>query len=100
MVCAIADSITMIYVKKSGSKSSFEPYNIDWIRTLSDEEWKAEREVVRKEFCKPCDEHKWIELRSILDMFDKVKSERDWAGVKPYGPSYSREHGYNLYKSE
>ena len=31
-------------------------------------------------------------------LFDKVKSDRDWAGLKPQGPAYHREHGFNLYK--
>ena len=30
------------------------------------------------------------------DLFDKIKSERDWAGQTPRGPAFHREHGWYL----
>lgn len=37
-------------------------------------------------------------FKRILDLFDKVKSEKAWAGMKPQGPALHHEHGYHLYK--
>ena len=74
-------------------------YSPEWIKGLSDKDWKREREIIRQMFCNP--KYSISErsmFQKILDLFDKVKSDRDWAGVKPYGPTYNREHGNNLYK--
>ena len=39
-------------------------------------------------------------LWSLMQLLDKKISEREWAGKIPTGPSYHREHGYNLYKPD
>ena len=75
-------------------------YSLEWIRKLSDKDWKSEREIIRQKFCDPkYNESTRIGFQDLLNLFDKVKSDRDWAGKKPQGPAYHREHGYNLYKS-
>lgn len=84
-----------IYSYKNPSK-----YSKRWIENLSDDEWEKERETVR---LKLSNNQNGTEVRFysyILSLFDKVKSKKDWNGVEPYGPSYPREHGYNLYKEE
>ncbi len=74
-------------------------YSIEWIKQLTDKEWETEREIIRKKFCDPkYDDGTRIGFQNLLKLFDKVKSDRDWAGLKPQGPAYHREHGYNLYK--
>lgn len=76
-------------------------YSPEWIKRLSENEWRAEREIVRQEMCDPSLEQSVRNTcRSILDLFDKVKSDRDWAGQTPRGPAYHREHGFNLYKDD
>ncbi len=48
-------------------------------------------------FCSPkYDDSSRDGFKRILDLFDKVKSERDWAGKKPQGPAFKREHGWYL----
>ena len=79
--------------------SSREPvkYSLDWISRLTDQEWENEREIVRQKFC--CPEYSTEvreDFKRILNLFDKVKSERDWAGKKPQGPAFRREHGWYL----
>lgn len=74
-------------------------YSLEWIKRLKDKEWETEREIIRQKFCNPkYDDDTRIAFQNLLCLFDKVKSDRDWAGLKPQGPAYHREHGYNLYK--
>ena len=74
-------------------------YSFEWIKKLTDKDWEIEREIVRQNMLNPkYDESKRINFQKLLDVFDKVKSDRDWAGKKPQGPAYHREHGFNLYK--
>lgn len=74
-------------------------YSIEWIKKLTDKEWESEREIIRQNFCNPeYKESVRLGFQNLLKLFDKVKSERDWAGITPQGPAYHREHGYNLYK--
>lgn len=74
-------------------------YSAEWIKKLTDKEWETEREIIRQKFCNPqYDDATRIGFQNLLRLFDKVKSDRDWAGQKPQGPAYHREHGYNLYK--
>lgn len=74
-------------------------YSLEWIKRLSDVEWKKEREIIWQNYCNlQYDEDTRSEFRNLLRLFDKVKNDRDWDGMKPKGPAYHREHGYNLYK--
>lgn len=99
-VCALA-----IY-KATKEKSPSEPikppkYSLNWIKLLTDSEWAAEREIVRQQYTNPkLDIDFRSKLWNILYLFDKVKSERDWAGKTPHGPAFHREHGFNLYKPD
>ncbi len=81
--------------------SSIEPskYSPEWIRKLSNTEWKIQRDIVQQKFNSPeYDIDTRNKFKLILDLFDKIKSERDWTGKTPSGPAYHREHGYGLYK--
>lgn len=99
-VCAFA-----IY-KATKEKSPSEPikppkYSLDLIKLLTDSEWAAEREIVQKQYNDPkLDIDFRGKLWDILKLFDKVKSERDWAGHTPRGPVFNGEHGGNLYKPD
>ena len=78
-----------------------EKYSLEWIKSLSDSMWEKERESVRQDMCNPrLGADVQAKCQNILRLFDKVKSERNWAGKTPKGPSYSREHGFNLYKPD
>lgn len=78
-----------------------EKYSREWIGSLSNGMWEKEREIVRQSMCNPkLGMEVQSECQNILRLFDKIKSERVWAGKKPMGSSYSREHGYNLYKND
>ena len=55
-------------------------YSLEWIKKLTDKDWEIEREVVRQKFCNPkYDESTRIGFQNLLSLFDKVKSDRDWA---------------------
>lgn len=72
-------------------------YSLEWIKKITDSQWETEREIIRQKFCSPkYDDSFRIKFQNILDLFDKVKSERDWAGKKPQGPASHREHGWYL----
>ena len=74
-------------------------YSLEWIKKLTDKDWEIEREIIRKKFCDPkYDGVIRIRFQNLLRLFDKVKNDRDWAGLKPQEPAYHREHGFNLYK--
>lgn len=78
-----------------------EPYSEEWIKNLSNEERKKEREKVRKKYSNPeYSDQERIRFSAILRLFDRIQSEIDWNGEKPRGRGYSREHGYNLYKDD
>lgn len=72
-------------------------YSLDWIKGLSDKQWETEREKVRQVVCSPKYSDSLREtFRKILALFDKVKSDKDWAGQTPKGPAFYREHGWYL----
>ena len=74
-------------------------YSIEWIKGLSDADWLAERKIIQDIFCSPkYSDAERIDAKRLLDLFDKVKSDRAWAEKIPRGPVYHREHGFNLYK--
>ena len=73
----------------------------EWIEGLSDDEWETERERVRLDFCNPdLDDDTRIRAQGLLFLYDKIKSDRDWAGKEYEGPAYHREHGFGLYKDD
>lgn len=74
-------------------------YSMEWIKRLADTEWDVERDIIQQKFLNPkYNDSMRSEFQRLLEVFDKVKSDRDWAGLKPQGPAYSREHGRSLYK--
>ncbi len=76
-------------------------YSDKWFKTASNKELKAEREIVRKQFCSAGDNFQLAAtLQNLLFLFDSVLSKREWEGKAPHGPGYHREHGYNLYKDD
>ena len=86
-----------VYIGLSDKEPS--KYSLEWIKKLTDKEWETEREIIRQKFCNPeYDESTRIGFQNLLRLFDKVKSDRDWAGINPQGSTYHREHGFNLYK--
>ena len=90
----IAFIASSIYYYKNPPK-----YSKKWIYNLNDDAWEIERELVRKKYASPdYSTDQKIGFKSLLDLFDKVKSSKVWAGQTPSGPSCHREHGYNLYK--
>ena len=92
-------AVTGYFFYKELSNLPPEKYSREWIEGLPDNQWKIEREIVREKSCSPAySTSQKIGYKRILDLFDRVKRERDWAGQTPRGPSYSREHGHNLYK--
>lgn len=94
-LCGIAAGgigLCTFVAKKEPSK-----YSLEWIKKLTDSQWETEREIVRQKFCSPeYDTDLRVKFKAILDLFDKVKSDRDWAGKTPKGPAFHREHGWYL----
>lgn len=86
-----------VYLGLSNKEHS--KYSLEWIKKLEDKDWESEREIIRQKFCNSkYDEPTRIGFQNLLMLFDKVKSDRNWAEIKPQGPAYHREHGFNLYK--
>lgn len=76
-------------------------YSLEWIKGLSDIQWENERQIIQDQYRNPKYDIPFREnCKRILELFDKVKSDKDWAGRKPQGPSYHREHGYGLFKKD
>ncbi|MBQ6934392.1 MAG: hypothetical protein IJN37_08425 [Clostridia bacterium] len=74
-------------------------YSLEWIKNLSNEDWEKERKFIQDHFRNPkLDTSFRNECKRVLDLFDKVKSDKDWAGKIHQGPAYHREHGFGLYK--
>ena len=101
LILGLGGLAVVVYGAYKGlSNKEYPKYSVEWIKKLTDKEWETEREIIRQKFCNPkYDEAMKIRFENLLRLFDKVKSDRDWAGAKPQGPAYHREHGYNLYKS-
>ena len=81
--------------------SGIEPqkYSNKWFDTAPDKVLEVEREIVRKKYCSAGDDFSSaVGLENLLHRFDFVLSKREWGDETPHGPSYHREHGYNLYK--
>jgi hypothetical protein len=90
-----------VAVYKYFSKREYPKYSYKWIEQLSDHDWAIEREIVRKKYCSPeFDIPTRVDFKRILDLFDKVRSNKLWDGKPMRGPAYHREHGFNLYKSD
>lgn len=89
--------VTGLFIRISNRKPA--KYSYNWIKSLTDKEWEDERKIIWQKYSNPeYDIDSRMRFWDLLELFDKVKSDRDWAGIKPQGPSYHREHGYNLYK--
>lgn len=76
-------------------------YSSKWFETVSDEVLNTEREIVRKQYCSAGENFSLaVRLENLLRRFDSVLSKRAWGDEIPHGPSYHREHGYNLFKND
>ena len=76
-------------------------YSKKWFESISDAVLNSEREKVRKAYCSSGRNYKKAcFLENLLGLFDAESSRRAWKGRKPSGPSYRREHGYNLFKPD
>ena len=75
-------------------------YSMAWIKGLSDSQWEIERQIVQDKYLdQRYDIPFRVDCKRILDLFDRVKSDRDWAGKIPRGPAYHREHA-GIYKPD
>lgn len=76
-------------------------YSPKWFKSTSDSVLHTERERVRLAYCSSGNDMSLAtQLENLLSRFDKELSDRAWAGQTPRGPSYHREHGFNLYKPD
>lgn len=65
------------------------------------DELREKRKKVHEEYLSyPKNDNYREYLLSLLPVFDKEISDREWAGRTPVGPGYPREHGYGLYKPD
>ena len=101
ILLAIVGTIGLGYLFYKGIGKNPDKYSLEWIKNLSDDQWRKEREFVQDQFRNPQLDTPFREnCKRILNLFDEVKSMRDWAGEIPKGPTYSREHGRSLYKKD
>jgi hypothetical protein len=100
VICGLGSLAVVSFVIYKGlANKEYPKHSLEWITKLTDREWETEREIIRQKFCNPkYDDSTRIGFQNLLRLFDKVKSNGDWAGIKPQGVAYHREHGYNLYK--
>ena len=76
-------------------------YSSKWFETISKEVLDNEREVVRKKYCSAGEDSVLADsMYRLLNRFDNVIGKRVWGDEVPHGPSYHREHGYNLFKED
>lgn len=77
------------------------PLSGRWFKNATIEELEKARKVIQDDYRNPkLDmDHRTL-CHNLLFTFDKAISEKKWAGRIPQGPSYSREHGRNLYKPD
>lgn len=76
-------------------------YSPKWFKSASDSVLHTERERVRLAYCSSGNDMSLAtQFENLLSRFDKELSNRAWAGQTPRGPSYHREHGFNLYKPD
>ncbi len=89
--------LTILGVKYYWNSSAFER----WFKKAPLDELKTVRDNIHSEYMKHTvnDEYRQS-LWNLLPRLDKKISEIEWAGKTPTGPSYHREHGYNLYKPD
>lgn len=89
------------YILYKGINKEPSKYSLEWIKNLSNEQWEKERNLIQNQFRNPELDIDFRErCHKLLELFDKVKSDKYWANKIPKGPSYSREHGYGLYKPD
>lgn len=99
-VVAVAAGIGLGIYKALGGKSP-QQYSSKWFKTMSDEVLNAEREIVREKWCSSGnDSYMATMLEKLLHLFDSELSKRAWGDEIPHGPSYHKEHGYNLFKKD
>ncbi len=89
-------AVSIITVYKLLNNKGPEAYSPEWIKNLSDLDWEKEREKIRQLYCtRGIDEKVSNAAKVLLDLFDRIKSERDWAGKK-FGFPVHKEHGWHL----
>ena len=97
---AVATGIGLGIYKVLGGKTP-QKYSSKWFETMPNEVLNTEREIVREKWCSSGnDSYMATMLKKLLDLFDSELSKRDWGDEIPHGPSYRREHGYNLFKKD
>ena len=100
-VCvAVATGVGLGIYKALGEKKP-QKYSSKWFKTMPDEVLNAEREIVREKRCSSGnDSYMATMLENLLRLFDSELNKRAWGDEIPHGPSYRREHGYNLFKKD
>ena len=94
----IALTVVGLSVLSNGEPVKYSPA---WIEGLTDAEWASEREVLRQQYTNPkYDDATRNEARRLMDMFDRVLSNKRNSVTENCWPGYHREHGYNLYKPD
>jgi hypothetical protein len=95
VICVLGSlAVVSFGIYKGLANKEHPKYSLKWITKLTDREWEAEREIIRQKFCNPkYDDSTRIGFQNLLRLFDKVKSNRDWAGIKPQGAAYHESLG-------
>ncbi len=89
--------LTVCGVKHYWNATAFER----WFEKASLDDLKAARDNIHSEYLGHTVNDEYREsLWNLLPKFDRRISELQWAGKKPSGPAYHREHGFNLYKPD
>lgn len=57
--------------RSSGRKHHYSKYGRKWMQNLSNEEWETEREIVRQQYVKEQDPHKFDQKEQLLQSFDR-----------------------------
>ena len=72
-----------------------------WLNKASLEELKEKRDLIHAEYMRHNVNDQYREdLWNLLPVFDSRIRQKERNGKAPCGPTYHREHGYNLYKPD
>lgn len=93
------ESLSKLFIDLKYDLEHGKPGAEKWFNKADLEELKEARKLVQRDLMNPGLDNKYREnCHDLLLVFDRKINEKEWGGRKPQGPSYHREHGYNLYK--
>ena len=93
------ESLSQLFEELKYDLKHGKPLSERWFNKADLEELQEARKLVHSDLMNPeLDIEHRANCHDLLLKFDQKIGEKEWAGRKPQGPAYHREHGYGLYK--